>query len=292
MNKERIQRWIDWLFNLLFIGILLVVIWIVWIVFFFASFHIPTDSMEPTLKGGDVVWVFKPTLGARIFNVNASLRHEQPTIYRIPGIRHFKRNDVLVFNFPHPNNWNKIEMHILKYYVKRCIGLPGDTLSIRNGFYQVKGFDQPLGNIEAQNQISHYKPEDFPKGIYASFPFDSILNWNIQNFGPLYIPKKEDEIKMNRTNFVLYRKVIEWEQGKTLSYHDSTVFLDGHPIRTYRFRKDYYFMGGDNGINSQDSRYWGLLPEEYIVGKVWKVWKSIDPYTNRFRWDRFLLDVK
>lgn len=51
-------------------------------------------------------------------------------------------------------------------------------------------------------------------------------------------------------------------------------------------------MGGDNGINSQDSRYWGLLPEEYIVGKVWKVWKSVDPYTDQFRWDRFLLDVK
>ena len=152
--------------------------------------------MEPTLKGGDVVWVFKPTLGARIFNVNASLRHEQPTIYRIPGIRHFKRNDVLVFNFPHPNNWNKIEMHILKYYVKRCIGLPGDTLSIRNGFYQVKGFDQPLGNIEAQNQISHYKPEDFPKRYSSK---DSIYNYEF--FSSLDIVKNK-KIYIMTMNFV------------------------------------------------------------------------------------------
>ena len=58
------------------------------------------------------------------------------------------------------------------------------------------------------------------------------------------------------------------------------------------FQEGLLFHGGGNGINSQDSRYWGLLPEEYIVGKVWKVWKSVDPYTDRFRWDRFLLDVK
>ena len=97
---------------------------------------------------------------------------------------------------------------------------------------------------------------------------------------------------MNRTNYLLYKKVIEWEQQGELSYQDSVVYLNQEPISTYRFRKNYYFMGGDNGVNSQDSRYWGLLPEEYIVGKVWKIWKSIDPYTDEFRWDRFLKTVK
>ena len=93
---------------------------------------------------------------------------------------------------------------------------------------------------------------------------------------------------MNRTNFVLYKKLIEWEQQGTLEYKDSTSFLNGKPIDVYRFLKNYYFMAGDNGMNSQDSRYWGMLPEEYIVGKAWIIWKSVDPYTEKFRWERFM----
>ena len=93
---------------------------------------------------------------------------------------------------------------------------------------------------------------------------------------------------MNRTNFILYKKLIEWEQQGTIEYKDSTSFLNGRPIDGYRFLKNYYFMAGDNGMNSQDSRYWGMLPEEYIVGKAWIIWKSVDPYTETFRWKRFM----
>lgn len=97
---------------------------------------------------------------------------------------------------------------------------------------------------------------------------------------------------MDRTGFVLYKKLIEWEQGGKLEYRDSLVVLDGKPIKAYRFQKNYYFMGGDNGMNSQDSRYWGMLPEEYIVGKAALIWKSIDPNTGKFRWDRFLKRIR
>ena len=107
-----------------------------------------------------------------------------------------------------------------------------------------------------------------------------------------YVPKAGDEIEMDRTHYVLYKKVIEWEQRGTLTYRNSAVYLDGRPLPRYRFEKDYYFMGGDKAENSQDSRYWGLLPEEYIVGKVWKIWKSVDPYTDEFRWERFMKEVK
>ena len=100
--------------------------------------------------------------------------------------------------------------------------------------------------------------------------------------------KKGDSITLDRTNFRLYKKLIEWEQQGSLQYKDSTIFLNGTPINGYRFQKNYYFMAGDNGMNSQDSRYWGLLPEEYIVGKAWIIWKSVDPYTDKFRWNRFL----
>ena len=97
---------------------------------------------------------------------------------------------------------------------------------------------------------------------------------------------------MNRTNYLLYRKLIEWEQKGSLKYQDSAVFLNGKTIESYRFQKNYYFMAGDKGANSQDSRYWGLLPEEYIVGKAVRIWKSVAPYTKKFRWDRFLKKIE
>ena len=111
----------------------------------------------------------------------------------------------------------------------------------------------------------------------------------LQVFGPLYIPVKGDSVTLDRTNFRLYKKLIEWEQQGSLQYKDSTTFLNGKPIYGYRFQENYYFMTGDKGMNSQDSRYWGLLPEEYIVGKAWIIWKSVDPYTDKFRWDRSLI---
>lgn len=285
-QQTLIQNLINKAINIVFWLCMIIALWFVVQVFVFASFKIPSDSMEPELTTGDNVLVWKPTIGPRIFNLFASMRNEQTKIYRIPGFKKIKRNDILVFNFPHPNSWDKIEMHILKYYIKRCIGLPGDTLSIQNGYFHVQGIQAPLGNTNSQKQIA--TTNKFGDGIYNSFPFDSVIGWNIKNFGPLYIPAKGDSIAMNQRNFQLYKKLIEWEQKESLQYKDSIAFLNGKPISGYRFLKNYYFMAGDNGMNSQDSRYWGLLPEEYIVGKAWIIWKSVDPYTDKFRWGRFL----
>ena len=281
-----ITKLIDRIFDLILILFGLVALWILWQVFFFSSFHIPSDSMEPELKEGDAVAVFKPIIGARLFNINATLRVEETPIYRVPGWRKIKRNDVLVFNFPYPIQKDKIRMHILQYYIKRCIGLPGDSVSIRDGYFQVAGYEQPLGNLKEQQLMSTQKPTNFTKGVYNSFPYDSVMHWNIQDFGPLYLPKKGDRLPMTREHFVLYRNLIEWEQGKPLSYQDSTVCLDGEPITNYCFQKNYYFMAGDKSVNSKDSRYWGLLPEDYIVGKATFIWKSTDPYNGKIRWDR------
>ena len=285
-QQTLIQNLINKAINIVFWLCMIIALWFVVQVFVFASFKIPSDSMEPELTTGDNVLVWKPTIGPRIFNLFASMRNEQTEIYRIPGFKKIKRNDILVFNFPHPNSWDKIEMHILKYYIKRCIGLPGNTLSIQNGYFHVQGIQAPLGNTNSQKQIA--TTNKFGDGIYNSFPFDSVIGWNIKNFGPLYIPARGDSIRLDRAHFKLYKKLIEWEQKESLQYKDSIAFLNGNPISGYRFLKNYYFMAGDNGMNSQDSRYWGLLPEEYIVGKAWIIWKSVDPYTDKFRWDRFL----
>lgn len=270
----------------------IIVILIIIQVFCFSTFKIPSDSMTPELIAGDNVLVAKPILGARLFNVFASLRDEQPRIWRIPGCRTVKRNEVLVFNFPHPNNWSKIEMHILKYYIKRCIALPGDTLLISNGYYHISGVKVNLGNFDSQQRLSLMSTSEIDPSIFSGFPYDSVIGWNIKDFGPLYIPKEGDKVVMNRINGIVYRKIIEWEQHGKIRIEGNKVFLNENLIQKYKFKKNYYFMAGDRVLDSQDSRYWGLLPEEYIVGKAWVVWKSIDKYTGAFRWNRFLKEIK
>lgn len=282
-------RWIGKRIIDLVFGIsILCICWFGVQVFIFSSFKIPSDSMGPELITGDNVLVFKPVFGARLFDVSASLSGKQINILRVPGFRKAKRDDVLVFNFPHPNDWRKIEMHILKYYIKRCVAIPGDTLSICNGYYKVSESPGYYGNLDAQKRLSERSIFDIDPEVFNCFPYDSVIKWNIKDFGPLYIPKKGAIIDMDRTNAVLYKKIIEWEQKGTVSIVDGKVLLDGNPIRKYEFKKNYYFMAGDRVEDSQDSRYWGLLPEEYIVGKAWIVWKSVDNYTGAYRWNRFL----
>lgn len=267
-----------WLINLLFYISLLFVCWIASKVFLFASFHVPTSSMAPTIRQGDYVLVNKLIPGPRLFNLFATRRLKQVDIYRPIGLRKIRRNDVVVFNNPYPHSMDKLEMHILNYFVKRCIGLPGDSLKIVDGTYQVKGFNLPLGNQEAQRLLSLQAKDSLQKqfyeSIYQCFPYDSLLSWNILNFGTLYIPQTGDCLPLTYENYILYRKLIEWEQRGVLEYCDSMTFLNHQPIEFYTFKKNYYFMAGDYARASIDSRYWGLLPEEYIVGKVCLIWKS------------------
>ncbi len=261
----------------LFWGCMVVALFVVMQIFLFSSFKIPSNSMEPGLIAGDYVLVNKLIPGARLFNVFASLRGEQVQIVRLPGLREIRRNDVVVFNYPHPNNLDRIEMHMMKYYIKRCLGVPGDSLSIVNGYYRVNGIFEPVGNIEGQELFSVQSNKMLKDaGLYWSFPKDSLISWNVKNFGPLYLPRKGDVIDMNRENISIYRKLIEWETGQKLDPR----------IVSYTFQKNYYFVAGDRIEDSQDSRYWGLLPEEFIVGKATFIWRSMNPQTRGVRWDR------
>ena len=261
----------------LFWGCMVMALFVVMQIFLFSSFKIPSNSMEPGLIAGDYVLVNKLIPGARLFNVFASLRGEQVQIVRLPGLREIRRNDVVVFNYPYPNNLDRIEMHMMKYYIKRCLGLPGDSLSIVNGYYRVNGIFEPVGNIEGQELFSVQSNKMLKDaGLYWSFPKDSLISWNVKNFGPLYLPRKGDVIDMNRENISIYRKLIEWETGQKLDPR----------IVSYTFQKNYYFVAGDRIEGSQDSRYWGLLPEEFIVGKATFIWRSMNPQTRGVRWDR------
>lgn len=286
--KPTVSFYIDKLLSIICWMGLAVGLWIGIQVFCLTFFTIPSHSMEPVLIPGDRVVVNKMIPGARLFNLFSSLRGEQVPVYRMPGIGKLKRNDVIVFHFPHPHTWDKLEMHILNYYIKRCIGLPGDSLRICKGRYQTNRTDEYLGNRRGQEELAGRCESSFSREILTAFPHDSLFHWTILNFGPLYLPQAGDSIPLTRSNYILYKQAIEWEQQKRLSWRDSVCLLQGAPLAGYRFRKNYYFVAGDKATDSQDSRYWGLLPEDFIVGKAWLIWKSVDPHTGETHSRRFL----
>ena len=257
-----------------------------------ASFRIPTDSMQPALQPGDNILVNKSIMGARIFDIWNMAEEKEVKIHRLPGLGKVKRNDVLVFHYPYPHKNDSLSMHLLKYYVKRCIALPGDTMGIRKGHYYIKGINEPIGNIEAQKRIEKLQKEDARGIVMDAYPWDKYIDWTIQDFGPLYVPARGQTVAMDSTAVKLYRNLIEWEQKEKLTYQGKEVFLGDSLIREYSFQENYYFMGGDYMENSKDSRYWGLLPEPYIVGVATRIWKSVDKSTGKIRWDRVMKKIE
>ena len=258
----------------------------------FASFRVPTGSMNPTILSNDYILVNKSIMGARIFDIWEAAEEKEVEIHRLPGLGKVKRNDVLVFHYPYPRSNDSLSMHLLKYYVKRCIALPGDTMGIEHGHYYIKGVNEPVGNVEAQKRISRLRKGDARGIVMDAYPWDKYLNWTIQDFGPLHVPARGQTVAMDSTAVKLYRKLIELEQKKPMTRSCYKVSLGDSLIQEYRFTENYYFMGGDNMENSKDSRYWGLLPEPYIVGVATRIWKSVDKYTDEVRWDRVMKKIE
>lgn len=264
---KRFRKWIE---NILFVASLGVLGFALWHALLFASFKIPSDSMLPAVKPGDKVLVDKITTGARIFDIFEAAAGKEVKIRRTPRFRKFKRGDCLVFNFPFRGEWKRIAMDYHIYYLKRCVALPGDTMEIRDFQYHVNGRPS-VGGGDPQRVKAFFPPAteglDSMPG-YRAMKRDTATYWTIRNLGPLFIPKRDSEIHLSAANYLPYRKAIEWETGKKLKRSGSKVTLDGEVIENYRFRENYYFMAGDNAANSQDSRYWGFVPEPFIVGRM------------------------
>ena len=286
------RKWLDKLLTLAFGICVLALVWVLVQVTSLTSFRVPTPSMCPTLIPGDYILVNKWIMGARIFDIWEATEEREVEIHRLPGLGKVKRNDVLVFHYPYPHKNDSLSMHLLKYYVKRCIALPGDTMGIRKGRYYVKGFDEPIGNIRAQERIGWLRKDDAMGVVMDAYPMDKYMNWTIQDFGPLHVPAKGQTVAIDSTAVKLYRNLIEWEQKKPLTREGNKVYLGDSLIREYRFRENYYFMGGDNMANSKDSRYWGLLPEPYIVGVATRIWKSVYASTGEMRWNRVMKEIE
>ena len=133
-------------------------------------------------------------------------------------------------------------------------------------------------------------PPDYPDSETSIFPFEPSFRWTRDNFGPLWIPSKGAEVELNMNNLPLYRRIIAAYEGNELEVKDGRIFINSEETRTYTFKQDYYFMMGDNRHNSLDSRYWGFVPEDHIVGKPALVWLSIDgnrKFPKNIRWRRF-----
>jgi signal peptidase I len=121
------------------------------------------------------------------------------------------------------------------------------------------------------------------------FPNDASLEWTLDNFGPVVIPAKGNQLSMNRRNLTIYREIIERYEGHNVSVINDSIYIDDKPLRSYFFKNNYYFVLDDNRDNSKDSRMWGFLPEDHIIGKVSIIISSFNPEASGFskiRWDR------
>ena len=293
--KEKLRKFFKELAFYTILFIVAIVLAIAMRIFLFTSIiKIPSGSMEPAVLTGDFIIASKQIPGPRVFRDIRQLRiNGKVQTKRFKGIRKVRRNDILVFNFPYSAGWNKIDMDLNVYYLKRCVALPGDTFSVENGIYRVKNCPDSLGCVFRQRELSQKSRENFSETIWKCFPFDSVhYQWNIKDFGPLYVPAAGASLSLDTLNFLLYKNLIEYETDKTLFVRDSSVYLDDEPVNEYTFTMNYYFMAGDYIFDSRDSRYWGLLPEDCIIGKASFVWRSKDLNSGKIRWNRFFKKIR
>ena len=391
--------------------------------YFIQPYIIPTGSLEKTLLIGDFLFVSKFHYGARtptsavafpmvhdtipIIKKRSYLKKPQLPYFRLPGFQDVKRNDIVVFSWP-ADTVRKFfvrEKGIIKpidkksNYVKRCVGIPGDSLEIINGFVYINGVQNALPD-RAKTQYTHYgynnkgvssrkllnagykdfnRKYKIRKATQATYdeiaPFilgvlssedeyytvitpssgippeiigklrisakelldakkeiiltvleakeilrtgivDSIVqkitqtktaninffpnaipyDWNEDNFGPILIPKAGMTIDINEQTLPLYKKIIRDYEKNELSKEGSKIFINGKEASSYTFEQDYYWMMGDNRHRSEDSRYWGYVPEDHVVGKPVLVWFSIEGINDgiknwSIRWDRLMTTV-
>ncbi len=221
-------------------------------------------------------------------------------------------------------------------YVKRCVGLPGMTLQIKNRTVYLDGkankepdnvqytynvvLNQPLSDdmmkdlgismedLTSLNQ-NGYMPltKRAAKALAANkavvksvtpapemkndllYPLDKVTGWTRDNYGPVWIPKKGATLKLDINNIAIYERPIVAYEHNTLDVKDGKIYINGKETDKYTFKMDYYWMMGDNRHNSADSRYWGFVPEDHIVGKPIFIWWSSDPDRRGFsgiRWNR------
>jgi signal peptidase I len=248
------------------------------------AYRIPSTSMEYTLNVGDFIFVNKLAYGLRTPRFVPFTRIPLPH-FTIPLFHNIHRGEVIVFEFP--GYQNELRPSEPVNFVKRCMGLPGDTVEIRYGIVVVNGIAMPFPPLGKSSGVTNNLLQSeriFPEGS----------GFSITNYGPIIVPKKGDIWEINTTNISQWQVFIERE-GHTVQLTGNTLFIDGAISSSYKIQRDYYFVLGDNRNNSLDSRHWGFLPEDNLIGEasfIYWSWNpessSTDPSekTSAIRWGR------
>ena len=340
--------------------------------YFIQPFTIPTSSLEKSLLVGDFLFVSKFHYGARtpmtavaapmvhdtlpIVHTKSYTKWPQLPYFRFPGFQKVERNDIVVFNWPvdtvykfFDRSGRRADKPIDKKsnYVKRCVGIAGDEIQIKEGILYVNGqvlqlperakpqfsykvaidgktpinfeyllkelnITDPayqitqdtiifralpdesvarLKNVPGITNIIRIVSHDVEKGI-----FPHTKNWNVDNLGPIYIPQEGKTVELNAETLPFYKNIITDYEHNKLEVNGNEIRINGKVVTSYTFKQNYYWMMGDNRHNSEDSRYWGYVPEDHIVGKPIFIWMSIDGINNglsnwKIRWDRLFTTV-
>ncbi|MGE5480915.1 MAG: signal peptidase I [Chloroflexota bacterium] len=249
-----------------------------------ASFVVPTGSMENTVLTGDFLFVNKFVYGPSTPQVIPFLNIPLP-FYKFPGPEDPEKGDVIVFIFP--GNRDEVKSPEFMYYLKRCVATAGDTLQIINKKVFVNGKSFPLPP-QGREEPGIASAED----SWITFP--AGRGFTRDNYGPIRIPKKGDIITLAPSNFNEWAIFIARE-GHKVSTDGVKMFIDDKPADKYTVTHDYCFGMGDNRDHSADSRYWGFIPYENVVGSpivVYWSWDTNQPFANlgdklkSIRWGR------
>ncbi|MCC7299233.1 MAG: signal peptidase I [Bacteroidia bacterium] len=316
---------------------------------YFDLYQIPTPSMESNLMVGDFLVVSRAKVGMRIpmtpitipvvahkdfLGFQAFTNLIELPYMRLPGWYTIKNNDVIVFNYPADAEDFPVDKR--DNYVKRCVGIPGDSLWVKNGQVYINGkalpkvgkqqkrylvvMKEPMSyDFLLRNNLGDYQiapeaseilkqtankgiranpvhiftwpenaenikkdPAVFEKGVFeitedigtgpVTFPNsiangEQLTNWNIDNYGPIYLPKRGYQMQLNASNWNFYRLAINKYEHANVEFDGKTFSQNGKTITSYTFKYGYYWMMGDNRYNSADSRFWGYVPEDHVVGK-------------------------
>ncbi|MCZ2249717.1 MAG: signal peptidase I [Bacteroidia bacterium] len=166
-----------------------------------------------------------------------------------------------------------------------------------NGDYELSLTKENAEKIKSFGNVIHIEPMFEKPGVFAEyiFPFDSQRKWNVDNYGPITIPKAGESVKIDLSSLPLYKRIIEVYEKNKLEVKDGKIYINDQLANSYTFKMNYYFMMGDNRHNSADSRFWGFVPDDHIVGKAVFVWLSLDNNAtsifNKVRWKRVFVTI-
>ena len=266
--KQEIKSWV--LIILIALGIKQTII---------ASYHVPTGSMENTIMTGDFLFGNNFIYGSRTpdwIGIPYTRIGFHIPWFRLPSIKEPEQGDIVIFKYPE-------DQYV--HYVKRCVAGPGKTIDVRDKqvFVDSREFVNPPN--------SKFKPTTYSKywKDYRIFPKGA---GNQDNYGPIYVPKEGDTLRIGEYPTQLFKNVVELARH-SFYIQNGKVVIDGNKQDYYIVEQDYYFMMGDNRDNSLDSRFWGFVPFDLVVGRAMVVWLSIDKekplyrFTKIVRWGRF-----